>query len=203
MIANHPSTTEQAGTISSHAHKLGDSLLNRVDPGRDTRSEGLEYSNLSGYDLASIWLKASTTLAPSSLTRNAAVLELLLLRLAWDDRVRRTASESVDSQPTLDENVAQFGEVWIDFVRCEARRADHFIQLTAMEFKVLRFFVANPYRVISRNELLDKVWGYHCYPTTRTVDNLILRLRRKLERKPATPVHFQTVHGVGYKFVPC
>ena len=203
MIANYPSTTEGTGTISYQAHKQGDSSLHRVGLGRDTQSESLEYSNLSGYELALIWLKASAKLAPSSLTQNAAVLELLLLRLTLDDRVRRKASQSVDSQSTLDENVAQFGKVWIDFIRCEARRADHSVQLTAMEFKVLRFFVANPYRVISRNELVDKVWGYHCYPTTRTVDNVILRLRRKLERRPAAPVHFHTIHGVGYKFVPC
>ena len=110
--------------------------------------------------------------------------------------------ESVDSDRAFDGNVAQFGEVWIDFIRYEARRADQPIQLTAMGFKTLKFFVANPYRVISRSELLDKVWGYHCYPTTRTVDNRIMSLRRKLEQKPADPVHFQTVHGVGYKFVP-
>jgi DNA-binding response OmpR family regulator len=71
-----------------------------------------------------------------------------------------------------------------------------------MEFKTLRFFIANPYRVISRDELLNEVWGYDSYPCTRTVDNRILRLRQKLERDAATPKHFLTVYGAGYKFVP-
>jgi DNA-binding response OmpR family regulator len=57
-------------------------------------------------------------------------------------------------------------------------------------------------RVISRDELLDKVWGYENYPCTRTVDNHILRLRQKLESDPSHPSHFLTVHGLGYKFVP-
>jgi DNA-binding response OmpR family regulator len=71
-----------------------------------------------------------------------------------------------------------------------------------MEFKTLRFFVENPYRVISRDELLNEVWGYDSYPCTRTVDNRILRLRQKLEIDAAKPKHFLTVYGSGYKFVP-
>jgi DNA-binding response OmpR family regulator len=60
----------------------------------------------------------------------------------------------------------------------------------------------NPDRVISREELLNEAWGYQSYPTTRTVDNHMLKLRQKVERDSANPVHFLTVHGVGYKFVP-
>ena len=66
---------------------------------------------------------------------------------------------------------------------------------------MLRFFLNNQERVISRTELLNKVWGYHNYPTTRTVDTHILRLRQKLEQDPTDPVHFRTVHSTGYKFV--
>lgn len=84
----------------------------------------------------------------------------------------------------------------------EARRSDRPVNLTAMEFKVLRFFVLNPDRVISRDELLNQVWGYDSYPCTRTVDNHVLRLRQKLEAEMASPVHFRTVHGLGYKFTP-
>ena len=76
------------------------------------------------------------------------------------------------------------------------------VVLTAQEFKTLKFLVQNPERVITRDELLNEVWGYQNYPSTRTVDNHILKLRQKLERDPANPVHFRTVHGVGYKFVP-
>src|ERR1700723_565516 len=73
---------------------------------------------------------------------------------------------------------------------------------TAHEFKLLRFFLDNPERVLSREELLNEVWGYNSYPSTRTVDNQILKLRQKLEANPADPVHFCTVHGAGYRFVP-
>jgi DNA-binding response OmpR family regulator len=59
----------------------------------------------------------------------------------------------------------------------------------------------NPERLISRKELLSKVWGYQNYPRTRTVDNHMLKLRQKLERDPSDPVHFKTVHSFGYKFV--
>ena len=72
----------------------------------------------------------------------------------------------------------------------------------SQEFKIVKFMTQNPNRVISREELLNDVWGYQNYPTTRTVDNHILKLRQKLETDPANPLHFRTVHGVGYKFVP-
>ena len=75
------------------------------------------------------------------------------------------------------------------------------IGLTAQEFKTLKFLVQNAERVITRDELLNEVWGYQNYPSTRTVDNHILKLRQKLEKDPANPVHFRTVHGMGYKFV--
>jgi DNA-binding response OmpR family regulator len=76
------------------------------------------------------------------------------------------------------------------------------VMLTSKEFKTLAYLIKNPRRVISRDELLNKVWGYDNYPSTRTVDNHILKLRKKLEREPADPVHFHTVHSAGYKFMP-
>ena len=83
----------------------------------------------------------------------------------------------------------------------EVRRNGRNVPVTAQEFKILHFFLDNEDRVISRSELLDKVWGYRCYPTTRTVDTHIFRLRKKLEHDPYEPVHLHTVHGVGYRFV--
>jgi len=74
--------------------------------------------------------------------------------------------------------------------------------LSIQEFKTLKCFLSNPGRIFSRGELLKEAWGYENYPSTRTVDNYILRLRQKIERDPACPVHFLTVHRVGYKFVP-
>jgi two-component system, OmpR family, alkaline phosphatase synthesis response regulator PhoP len=97
---------------------------------------------------------------------------------------------------------AAFGDCEVDFARMSVRRHGQAVVLTAHEFKLLRFFMENAERVISREELLTDVWGYNHYPTTRTVDNQILRLRQKLESDPATPRHFITVHGAGYKFLP-
>jgi len=96
----------------------------------------------------------------------------------------------------------QFGEVNVDFITMEAHRSGTLVPLTAHEFKLLRFFLDNPGRAIAREELLSGVWGLSFHLTTRTVDNQILKLRQKLEPDPANPVHFRTVHGVGYKFVP-
>jgi DNA-binding response OmpR family regulator len=76
------------------------------------------------------------------------------------------------------------------------------VTLTSKEFKTLAYMIKNPRRVISRDELLNEVWGYENYPCTRTVDNHILRLRKKLEAEPAHPKHFHTVHCAGYRFLP-
>ncbi len=76
------------------------------------------------------------------------------------------------------------------------------LAFTAQEFKLLKYFARCPARVISRQELLNEVWGYENYPTTRTVDNHILRIRQKLEPDPARPRYFLTMHGTGYKFTP-
>lgn len=99
-------------------------------------------------------------------------------------------------------DVLAFDEVSIDFTGMVAMRGSKSLSLTAQEFKLLKYFANSPYRVISREELLNAVWGYENYPTTRTVDNHVLRLRQKLESDPATPRYFLTMHGSGYKFVP-
>jgi DNA-binding response OmpR family regulator len=95
-----------------------------------------------------------------------------------------------------------FEDVIVDFSRTEITRAGEKIMVTPKEFKTLEFLTKNAQRVISRDELLDRVWGYENYPCTRTVDNHMLKLRQKLERDPSHPVHLLTVHGSGYKFVP-
>ncbi|HEV2102658.1 MAG TPA: response regulator transcription factor [Candidatus Acidoferrum sp.] len=100
------------------------------------------------------------------------------------------------------EDGLSFGDVKVDFPSMEATRKGLPVALTPLEFKTLRYLAQNARRVISRDELLNEVWGYQNYPCTRTVDNLILRLRQKLEKDPARPAHFQTVHGAGYKFLP-
>jgi DNA-binding response OmpR family regulator len=95
-----------------------------------------------------------------------------------------------------------FGDAKVNFSSMEATRKGRLVALTPLEFKTLKYLAQNVRRVISRDELLNEVWGYQNYPCTRTVDNLILRLRQKFEKDPSCPVHFQTVHGAGYKFLP-
>jgi DNA-binding response OmpR family regulator len=102
----------------------------------------------------------------------------------------------------LTQSVLVFDEIRVDFSGMVATRGSKSLYLTAQEFKLLKYFASSPARVISREELLNAVWGYEHYPTTRTVDNHVLRLRQKLEPDPATPRYFLTVHGFGYKFVP-
>jgi DNA-binding response OmpR family regulator len=96
----------------------------------------------------------------------------------------------------------KFGECEVDFSRMSAKRSGVPITLTAHEFKLLKYFVENAERVLSREELLNEVWGYNSYPTTRTVDNQILKLRQKLESNSNEPRYLQTIYGAGYKFVP-
>ncbi|MDT8066640.1 MAG: response regulator transcription factor [Terriglobia bacterium] len=109
---------------------------------------------------------------------------------------------SVTTRLHITDTWARFDEVEIDFQRMTVLRSGQSIVLTAHEFKTLKYFVSHPEVVISRAQLLDEVWGYQNYPTTRTVDNRIMKLRKKLEADPTKPAHFLTVHGIGYKFVP-
>src|ERR1700722_3599846 len=96
----------------------------------------------------------------------------------------------------------EFGGVTGCFSTMEIHRNGRPVILTFKEFKTLAYLIKNPRRVISRGELLNEVWGYENYPCTRTVDNHILKLRKKLEPKPADPKHFHTVHRTGYRFLP-
>jgi DNA-binding response OmpR family regulator len=116
-------------------------------------------------------------------------------------RVRTALRRSPSMRIPLTE-IFTFGDVKVDFTKMELWRNGNQVQLTSQEFKVLKFMIQNAERVLSREELLNLVWGYRNYPSTRTVDNHILRLRQKLEKDPANPLHFRTVHSAGYKFVP-
>jgi DNA-binding response OmpR family regulator len=94
-----------------------------------------------------------------------------------------------------------FGDVEVDFSSYEARRDGVPVEMTRKEFHVLRYLASHPGQVITREQLLQDVWGFEKYPTTRTVDNHILSLRTKLEPEPARPQYLLTVHGVGYKWL--
>src|ERR1700686_1369133 len=86
-----------------------------------------------------------------------------------------------------EESVFVFGDVIVSFSSLEVHRKEQPVVLTALEFKALKYFIQNPRRAISRDELLNQVWGYENYPCTRSVDNHILRLRQKLEQDPSRP----------------
>jgi two-component system alkaline phosphatase synthesis response regulator PhoP len=109
-------------------------------------------------------------------------------------RLRRRAASAAD-------DVVRFGDVEIDFDRHDATRAGRPVELTGKELEVLRLLTRHRGRVVSREQLLDEVWGYEHYPTTRTVDNHILRLRQKLEPNPSDPKFILSIYGEGYKFV--
>ena len=137
--------------------------------------------------------------------------KVLLLELGADDYVTkpfsprellarvRAALRHTARSP--DVQLVSFDGISADFKKMEVKRDGAVVVLTAQEFKTFQFLVQNADRVISRDELLNEVWGYQNYPSTRTVDNHILKLRQKLEKDPSSPVHFRTVHGMGYKFV--
>jgi DNA-binding response OmpR family regulator len=94
----------------------------------------------------------------------------------------------------------RFGDVEIDFLRYVARRRGKPVEMTRKEFEILRVLGGRTGEVVTRDELLNEVWGLGAFPVTRTVDNHIAGLRAKLEKDPARPVYIRTVHGVGYRF---
>jgi DNA-binding response OmpR family regulator len=95
-----------------------------------------------------------------------------------------------------------FGDVSIDFKKYETEVRQIPVDLSSKEYEIMKYFIAHENEVIHRHELLEKVWGFNITPTTRTVDNYILELRKKLESDPANPKHILTIRGAGYKFVP-
>jgi DNA-binding response OmpR family regulator len=109
--------------------------------------------------------------------------------------LRRTSSAS--GLPDM----LKFDKVEVDFKKFRARRSGKSVEMTRKEFDLLRFLASREDTVITRDELLNKVWGFDSYPVTRTVDNHVASLRAKLEEDAARPIHILTVHGVGYKFV--
>ena len=173
----------------------------------------LKIPQLRGQDVCKEIRKDSPDVPMIILTGSAdEVNRVLLLELGADDyvtkpfspkellaRVRAVLRRSKRAQP---EDQFNFGDVSIDFLKMHINRAGRPVSLTPQEFKLLKYFSHNPERVISRDELLNEVWGYNSYPSTRTVDAHILTLRQKLENDPSKPVHFVTVHSAGYKFLP-
>lgn len=167
----------------------------------------------SGQDLCREIKQEASTVPILVLSAASDILDkVLLLELGADDyltkpfsprelvaRVRATLRRL--NQASVKAEIFSFDDVEVNFTTMELHREGQLVPFTRQELKVLRFLLNNQERVVSRAELLNEVWGYQNYPTTRTVDTHMLRLRQKLEKDPADPVHFRTVHGTGYKFV--
>jgi DNA-binding response OmpR family regulator len=183
----------------------------------------LKLPGISGKELCREFKAIAGSVPIVVLSANSEVDDkVLLLELGADDyvtkpfspkellaRVRRAMRRS--GMPTqgvtqiaaraINREILTFGDVRVDFTSMEATRLGKPITLTTQEFKLLKYLASSPGRVISREELLNEVWGYQNYPSTRTVDNHILRLRQKLEPDPGSPRYLLTMHGAGYKFI--
>jgi DNA-binding response OmpR family regulator len=94
-----------------------------------------------------------------------------------------------------------FGEVELNFKKYTARKSGQALELSPREFEILRYLIRHRGEIVTRDQLLDEVWGYDSTPVTRTVDNHIARLRQKIEPDPSAPQHIITVHRLGYRFV--
>jgi two-component system alkaline phosphatase synthesis response regulator PhoP len=122
--------------------------------------------------------------------------EMAELLARVEARLRRTEARSPGAPSRY-----RFGDVEVDFRRAEVRREGRPVEVSAKELHLLRYFVEHQGATLSRQELLDRVWGYHSMPSTRTVDVHVAGLRRKLEPDPHEPRYILTAHGLGYKFV--
>jgi two-component system alkaline phosphatase synthesis response regulator PhoP len=137
--------------------------------------------------------------ADDYLTKPFAMMELLarieaLLR-------RTTGSQAAPGAGRASSSVYQFGSVRVDFRRTTVTRNNKAVNISAREFKLLRYLIEHPGATISRDELLNEVWGYNSLTTTRTVDVHVSSLRQKIEEDPRHPKSIVTIHGFGYKFV--
>lgn len=169
----------------------------------------------NGYDVARDLRQKGTTTPILMLTAKGETIDKVLgLKLGADDYLTKPfemielmarVEALIRRSPALTESHTngsfKFGEIGIDFKRAEVTKSNLPIDLSAMEFRLLQFFIENRGTVHSRDDLLDAVWGYDAMPTTRTVDVHVAWLRQKLEENPRHPQYIQTVHGMGYKFV--
>jgi two-component system alkaline phosphatase synthesis response regulator PhoP len=108
--------------------------------------------------------------------------------------LRRVPSSAIAAE------IYQFGDVQIDFRKAEVSRGGQLIEVSAREFKLLKYFIEHRGATLTRDELLNEVWGYNAMPSTRTVDVHVAWLRQKLEANPRRPEFIHTIHGMGYKF---
>ena len=177
------------------------SVLDLILPGKD----GIEICK----DLRSDGVKTPIIMVTS---RKEEIDKILGLEIGADDYVTKPFSlrellariKALIRRSTYEpgdiEEVA-FANLKINFKKQEMLKGTDSVKLSATEYRILHYFIDHESEVISRDKFLDEVWGYDSYPTTRTVDNYILSLRKKIEDDPANPKHLLTIHKVGYKFV--
>ncbi len=130
--------------------------------------------------------------ADDYVTKPFSITELLA-------RVRAVLRRTASPKPAAE--VVQIGDIEVDLTLHQARRDKARVDFTAREFELLRYFVQHTGQVVTREQILNEVWGYEEFPTTRTIDNFVAKLRQKIERSPHAPEHILTIHGSGYKFV--
>ncbi len=131
--------------------------------------------------------------ADDYMTKPFSVRELLARIKAHLRREKR--------EPRTVPKTCAFGDIEVDFVHFKVRRAGQEFDLTALEVDILKYLIGHKGEVVSREALLDKVWGYDKFPTTRTIDNHILKLRKKIEDDPSRPRHIFSIYGGGYRFM--
>jgi len=134
--------------------------------------------------------------ADDYITKPFSIRELLARLEAVLRRQRRGTHPSTPKIQSY-----EFNDVKVDFRKCMAYKGKQTIELTHYEVEILKVLIGNKEEPISRNRMLDEIWGFELFPTTRTIDNHIVKLRQKLEDDPKDPKHIITVHGIGYKFL--
>ncbi len=175
-------------------------LLDLILPGKD----GVEVCK----DLRSGGVKTPIIMVTS---RKDEVDKILGLEIGADDYVTKPFSirellarvKALIRRSTFDTGEIEevnFADFKINFKKQEMLKGNKSVKLSATEYRILHYFISHEGEVISRDQFLDEVWGYDSFPTTRTVDNYILSLRKKIEDDPANPKHLLTIHKVGYKF---
>jgi len=167
----------------------------------------------NGFDVCrELRARSNSTPVVMLTARSAETDKVLGLELGADDyvtkpfsitellaRVRAVLRRTASQKPATDS--VRIGEIEVDFKLHQARRGRSRIEFTAREFELLRYFVQHTGQVVTREQILNEVWGYEEFPTTRTIDNFVAKLRQKIERAPHEPEHILTIHGSGYKFV--
>jgi len=173
----------------------------------------LKLPDMSGIDICKNLRKDGLSTPILMLTAKKEEMDKVLgLEIGADDYVTKPFSIKelvarvralLKRPPTMITEIEEFsfGSVYINFKNQEAAKNGKPVELTAMEFAVMKYFIQRENEVIDRDTLLDDVWGYENFPSTRTVDNFILSLRKKIEDDHKNPKHLLTKHGAGYKFV--